>query len=57
MNNHDLFKFSERLLQLLKRNTGLAFFLRGCNQSNPSSIIYKDNWFKLNEKKKKKGTG
>jgi len=37
--NYDLFKFSERLLQLLKRNTVLAFFLRGL-QSIKSFLIY-----------------
>lgn len=39
MINHDLFKFSERLMRLLKRNTVLAFFLEvAINQILPQSF-------------------
>jgi len=45
------FIFQEGLLQLLKRNTVLAFFLRGLQSIKSFLIFYKGNGFKLNEKK------
>ena len=43
-----------RIFAIIKRNTALAFFLRGCNQSNPSSFNNKDSLFELNEKNNQK---